>query len=130
MAICQTEEAWKAHPQGSHMSQLPIVNVEKATTTSNGRQHRATDHTSPNHISCPSFLRQNPALPLSGLKVIALTHAIAGPGISRTLAEHSASVLQVTFTHGFEHSFIYTYTNLGTASTRLNLHKDSDRARL
>jgi crotonobetainyl-CoA:carnitine CoA-transferase CaiB-like acyl-CoA transferase len=46
------------------------------------------------------------------------------------LAEHGASVLQIMFTHGFERSFVYTYANLGTASSRLNLHKPSDRERL
>jgi hypothetical protein len=34
------------------------------------------------------------------------------------------------YTHGFEHSFVYTYANLGTASSRLNLHKEADKQRL
>jgi hypothetical protein len=130
MAICQTEEGWKAHEQGSHMSKLPIVNVERVTNTSNVQHQHSANRVSSSETFYPSFLPSNPARPLSGLKVIALTHAIAGPGIGRTLAEHGASVLQVMFTHGFEHSFVYTYANLGTASTRLNLHKESDRSRL
>ncbi|OAP63381.1 hypothetical protein AYL99_02608 [Fonsecaea erecta] len=34
------------------------------------------------------------------------------------------------FTHGYEHSFVYTYANLGTAFSHLNLHKPADRERL
>ena len=48
----------------------------------------------------------------------------------RTLAEHGASVLQVIYTHGYEHSLVYTYANLGTASTRLNFNKAADRRRM
>jgi len=59
-----------------------------------------------------------------------MTHAIAGPSCGRTLAEHGASVLQVMYTHGYEHAFVYNSANLGTASSRLNLHKEADKERL
>ena len=87
----------------------------------------------PSDISTPSTwssLQLHPKQPLSGLKVLCVTHATAGLSAGRTLAEHGASVLQVMFTHGFEHSFVYTYANLGSASMRLNLHKAADRKRL
>lgn len=95
------------------MSTLPIVPIKHISTN-----------------TTPKVLSPNPKRPLEGLKVICATHAIAGPTIGRTLAEHGASVLQVMFTHGFEHNFVYTYANLGTASTRLNFHKESDRGRM
>ncbi|KUL82854.1 hypothetical protein ZTR_09209 [Talaromyces verruculosus] len=117
MAICQTEEDWKTHAHGSHMATLPIVPVQQYKSSNSSTQS-------------PYFPSSVPDRPLSGLKVLAVTHAIAGPSTGRTLAEHGASVLQVMFTHGFEHAFVYTYANLGTASTRLNLHKNSDRQRL
>ncbi|KAF3407124.1 Acetyl-CoA:oxalate CoA-transferase [Talaromyces pinophilus] len=121
MAICQSEVGWTNHPQGSHMAKLPIVPVEEwAGDNNDAHRPRALDLDFP----------RNPSRPLSGLKVIAITHAIAGPATGRTLAEHGASVLQVMFTHGFEHAFVYTYANLGTASTRLNLNRESDRTRL
>ncbi|GFF31192.1 caiB/baiF CoA-transferase family protein DDB_G0269880 [Aspergillus udagawae] len=121
MAICQSEVAWTNHPQGSHMAKLPIVPV-KEWAGANHDTHRPRP--------AQPGLPRNPSRPLSGLKVIAITHAIAGPATGRTLAEHGASVLQVMFTHGFEHAFVYTYANLGTASTRLNLNRESDRDRL
>lgn len=122
MAICQPEKAWASHPQGSHMAKLPIVPVSESV----GDTIDNTHHLGSSRPNLPS----NSSRPLSGLKVIAITHAIAGPATGRTLAEHGASVLQVIFTHGFEHAFVYTYANLGTASTRLNLNRESARSRL
>lgn len=121
MAICRTEDEWAAHPHGAVMAKLPWVPVQRLAPID--------EFPTPPSIS---WCRQQPAppRPLSGLKVLCVTHAIAGPSTGRTLAEHGASVLQVMFTHGFEHSFVYTYANLGTASTRLNLHKEADRERL
>ncbi|KAF2762065.1 CoA-transferase family III [Pseudovirgaria hyperparasitica] len=119
MAICQTEESWSSHPQGSHLAQLPWVPTEPAKSLQ------------PITENIPwSYLPDSCHRPLSGIKVLCLTHAIAGPSAGRTLAEHGASVLQIMFTHGFEHPFVYTYANLGTASSRLNLHRGSDVSRL
>jgi CoA-transferase family III len=113
VAIVKSEEEWQATPHGSIMSSLPIVNTRYVPTS-----------------APPKPFPPNPKRPLEGLKVLCATHAIAGPTVGRTLAEHGASVLQVMFTHGFEHNFVYTYANLGTASTRLNFHKESDKARM
>lgn len=113
MAIVQSPSDWATHPHGSIMSSLPIVNVKHIPTS-----------------APPLVLSPNPKRPLEGLKVLCATHAIAGPTIGRTLAEHGASVLQIMFTHGFEHNFVYTYANLGTASTRLNFHKQADKERM
>jgi hypothetical protein len=113
LAVVRREADWKTHPQGSVMSSRPIAPVRRIATS-----------------APPRILSLNPKRPLEGLKVLCATHAIAGPCVGRTLGEHGASVLQVMFTHGFEHNFVYTYANLGTASTRLNFHKDGDRLRM
>jgi hypothetical protein len=113
MAIVQSEEEWRKSAHGNHMASLPIVNAQHV----------------PNP-SPPKSLSFNQSRPLEGIKVLCATHAIAGSCVGRTLAEQGASVLQVMFTHSFEHNFVYTYSNLGTASTRLNSHKESDKARL
>lgn len=112
MAIVQTEEPWQATEQGRHLASLPIVPVQKIIS------------------SPPKLLSTNPKRPLEGLKVLCCTHAIAGPSSGRTLAEYGASVLQVMYTHGFEHQFVYTYANLGCASTRLDFNKEGDYAHL
>ncbi len=98
--------------QGKHLAQQPIVPVVKATAAPIKPLHA------------------NPSRPLEGVKVLCMTHAIAGPSAGRTLAEHGASVLQIMYTHGFEHNFVYTYANLGCSSSRLNLHKEQDRQHL
>ncbi|KAF2665907.1 CoA-transferase family III [Microthyrium microscopicum] len=113
MAIVSSATEWAAHPQGAHLSKLPIAPIDRISTP-----------------APPLLLSPNPKRPLEGVKVLCLTHAIAGPSAGRTLAEHGASVLQLMSTHGHEHAFVYTYANLGTASTRLNLHKLADRERV
>jgi len=107
-AIIHSEEFWEQTEQGQFLFSLPIVPVRKAITS-------------------PSKpLPTNPNLPLEGLKVLCVTHAIAGPSSGRTLAEYGASVLQIMYTHGFEHPFVYTYANLGCASSRLNFNREGD----
>lgn len=128
MAICRTEKEWAAHPHGAVMAKLPWVPVQRLPHIGRSAANDDTFSTPPSVSWC--LHQPAPPRPLSGLKVLCVTHAIAGPSTGRTLAEHGASVLQVMFTHGFEHSFVYTYANLGTASTRLNLNKDADRERL
>jgi len=113
IAIVLDEDEWLASEHGKHMQTLPIVPVKKV------------GHAPPKPF--PSGL---PKRPLEGLKILCLTHAIAGPSSGRTLAEHGATVLQIMFTHGFEHHFVYTNANLGCASARMSLHKEADRARL
>lgn len=108
-AIIQSPETWGATEQGNHLADLPIVPIEKVTSAP------------------PKPLSPSPKRPLEGLKVLCLTHAIAGPSSGRTLAEHGASVLQIVYTHGYEHPFVYTYANLGCASSRLDLNKPGDR---
>lgn len=109
MAVVQSEETWAATEHGQHMAKLPIVPVEKRTDAP------------------PKPLSKNPSRPLEGVKVLCCTHAIAGPSSGRTLAEHGASVLQIMFTHGYEHPSVYVGANLGCASARLNFHKQEDR---
>lgn len=112
LAVVRSESEWLATPPGDYLSKLPSVPTRKATDTA------------------PVLLSKTPRRPLEGLKVLCMTHAIAGPSAGRTLAEHGASVLQIMYTHGFEHQFVYTYANLGCASSRLNLHKAQDRSHL
>ena len=109
MAIVQGEEEWATSPQGKFLAALPIVPVQRI-----------------GNAPPKPWPSTKPTRPLQGLKVLCATHAIAGPSSGRTLAEHGASVLQIMFTHGFEHNFVYDSANLGCASARLNFHKSAD----
>jgi hypothetical protein len=113
MAIVYSEEEWAGSPHGKVLKRLPVVPVKRV-----GNQ------------SPKPWPSAAPSRPLEGLKVLCVTHAIAGPSAGRTLAEHGASVLQIMFTHGFEHSFVYDSANLGCASARLNFHKIADIDRM
>lgn len=65
--------------------------------------------------------------PLSGVKVLMCTHAIAEPSAGRVLAEYGADRLQVFRPRvGFEHEFIYNEANTGCRSTQLDLGDESD----
>ena len=51
--------------------------------------------------------------PFDGIHVLSFTHAVAGPTVGRTLAEHGADVLCATRPNDFEHEFIYVEANVG-----------------
>ena len=76
-------EEWAAHPQGKHLADKPLVEIIKIGDSD------------PEPFT-PA------ARPLSGLRVLAATHVIAGNVMARTLAEHGAEVLQIAHPEEFE----------------------------
>jgi hypothetical protein len=75
-AVIRTAEEWRAHPQGRLLASRPVVEITKIGE------------------SAPEAFRPGPR-PLSGLRVLDLTHVIAGPVVARTMAEQGADVLNV-----------------------------------
>ena len=61
------------------------------------------------------------ARPFDGVRVLSFTHAVAGPAVGRTLAEHGADVLGATRPNDYEHEFIYAEANPGSRSVYLDL---------
>ena len=59
--------------------------------------------------------------PFAGVRVLSFTHAVAGPVVGRTLAEHGADELCATRPNDYEHEFIYAEANVGSRSTYLDL---------
>lgn len=82
-AIVRTPEEWAAHPQGKQLADTPLVEIIKIGD------------------SDPKPFTPAPR-PLSGLRVLAATHVIAGNVMARTLAEHGAEVLQLAHPQEFE----------------------------
>jgi CoA-transferase family III len=82
-AIVRTPEEWAAHPQGQQLADKPLVEIIKIGDSD------------PEPFT-PA------ARPLSGLRVLAATHVIAGNVMARTLAEHGAEVLQIAHREEFE----------------------------
>ena len=83
-ALIRTAEEWANHPQGKDLAEKPVVEIVKIGDSD------------PEPFT-PA------ARPLSGLRVLAATHVIAGNVMARTLAEHGAEVLQIAHPEEFEH---------------------------
>ena len=106
IVMARTPEEWAAHPQGQYLAAEPVIAVRK--------------------------IGESEPIPFSPrgrifdqIKVLSLTHAIAGPVVGRTLAEHGANVLCVN-DDDFEHEWVYDDANVGQRSTRLDLNVAED----
>jgi crotonobetainyl-CoA:carnitine CoA-transferase CaiB-like acyl-CoA transferase len=69
------------------------------------------------------------ARPFDGVRVLSFTHAVAGPTVGRTLAEHGADVLCATRPNDYEHEFIYAEANVGARSAYIDLARPAGRDR-
>ena len=77
-----------------------------------------------------SSLPSSPRRPLAGLKVVDLTRVIAGPTITRGLAELGASVMRVTSPHVADWPRAFHELNWGKWNTYLHLKDESDKNKL
>ncbi|SKR49231.1 CoA transferase [Mycobacteroides abscessus] len=111
-AMCRTPEEWYAHPQGQYLAQTPMIEIVKIGDSD---------------PELPSLT--NPDRPLSGIKVAAMTHVIAGPVVGRVLAEQGAQVLDLS-NPAVEYSALVEDCHLGARSTwsDLNQQKYRDQA--
>jgi crotonobetainyl-CoA:carnitine CoA-transferase CaiB-like acyl-CoA transferase len=109
--IARTPQEWLSHPQGALLARTPVIEIEKV----------ADDEPRPFGAG---------AQPLSGIRALSFTHAVAGPTVGRTLAEHGADVLNATFPNHFEHDFVYNEANVGSRSANLDLRIDAQRQRV
>lgn len=80
----------------------------------------------PDHGSLPS----SPSRPLAGLKVVDLTRVIAGPTITRSLAELGASVMRVTSSQLVDFTSVFRDLNWGKWNCFLHLKDEADKKQL
>lgn len=109
LCVARTPAEWLAHPQGALLATQPVIGLERigdAPPRDLGPAQRAFE----------------------GVRVLSFTHAIAGPTVGRSLAEHGADVLCATRPMDYEHDFIYAEANIGSRSANLDLTKDKGRA--
>jgi len=76
-AILRTRDEWSRHPQGDYLAGTPPVSIQQIGSA--GRKP----------------LPPAKARPLEGVRVLCLTHVIAGPLVGRCLGEHGADVIEL-----------------------------------
>jgi len=101
-AMCRSREEWAQHPQGQFLAARPLVEIEKIGD-SEPEPFGPADR------------------PLSGIRVLSVTHVIAGNVVTRTLAEQGAEGLHVDHPMEFEHEIFTVAETVGQRSTWLDL---------
>jgi crotonobetainyl-CoA:carnitine CoA-transferase CaiB-like acyl-CoA transferase len=112
LPLCVVREPleWLAHPQGALLASQPVIGIERvgdAPARDFGPAQR----------------------PFDGVRVLSFTHAVAGPAVGRTLAEHGADVLGATRPNDYEHEFIYAEADAGSRSAYVDLGNPAGQAR-
>jgi crotonobetainyl-CoA:carnitine CoA-transferase CaiB-like acyl-CoA transferase len=102
---------WAAHPQGSAVASLPLVDLAPI-----GEAPKRT-----------LFYSDRP---LGGIRILELTHVLAGPVAGRVLAAHGADVLHVGAAHLPRVEALVRDTGQGKRSAFVALDTEGGRARL
>ncbi len=100
--VIREPREWLAHPQGALLASQPVIGLERIGDAP-PRDFGPADR------------------PFDGIRVLSFTHAVAGPVVGRTLAEHGADVLGATRPNDYEHEFIYAEANVGSRSAYVDL---------
>jgi crotonobetainyl-CoA:carnitine CoA-transferase CaiB-like acyl-CoA transferase len=111
VCIVRSPAEWLAHEQGALLAGRAVIGLERigdAPVRDFGPAER----------------------PFDGIRVLSFTHAVAGPTVGRTLAEHGADVLCATRPNDYEHEFIYAEANVGSRSAYLDLDSPTGRDRV
>ena len=110
-AIARTQEEWLAHPQGKYLASRTPIEVNKIGES--------------DAEPLPPANR-----PLEGLKVVDMGHVLAGPIVSRCLAEQGAEVIHVSAPHMPDPNHIIVDTAFGKRTAFVDLRIAEDREKL
>lgn len=108
-AMVRTPTEWNALQQGKILAGQPVIQIDKIGN-------------SPPEPFGPA------ERPLSGLRVLDLTHVLAGPALTRTLAEQGADVLHISSPTLPRSIGITLETGSGKRSAYLDLNRPEDSA--
>ncbi|HTN60316.1 MAG TPA: CoA transferase, partial [Devosia sp.] len=106
-AIARTREEWLSSPQGRHLATRVPVEIERIGES--------------DPIPLPPAER-----PLSGIRVVDMGHVLAGPVVSRQLAEQGAEVIHVSAPHQPDPTHIVVDTGFGKRSAFVDLGIEDD----
>lgn len=109
--IVRQPEEWLAHPQGRLLAASPGVSVEKIGDT-------------------PPMPLGPADRPLDGLRILDVSHVIAGPAVGRLLAEQGGDVLHVVKPSEQETIPVHIDSGFGKRSAFLDLGREDSVARL
>lgn len=109
--IARTRDEWLAHPQGRHLQTRIPVEIETIAPSDAEPLKPA-------------------ARPLAGLRVVDMGHVLAGPVVSRVLAEQGADVLHVSAPHIPDPNHVVVDTGFGKRTAFADLRIAADRERL
>lgn len=110
-AIARTREEWLQSPQGRHLASRVPVEIEVIGE------------------SAPEPFK--PAeRPLSGLRIVDMGHVLAGPVVSRQLAEQGAEVIHISAPHQPDPTHIVVDTGFGKRSAYADLDRPAELAQL
>lgn len=123
-AMVRSEAEWRNHPQGRWLAARPVVEIESIGASRPEPLAPLTTLATPTTLT-PSALR-----PLSGLRVLDLSHVICGPMIGRYLAEQGADVLQAVPPHHPDPAIVTLDTGWGKRIAVADFRAPADAARL
>ncbi|HEY2753583.1 CoA transferase [Phenylobacterium sp.] len=109
MGVHRTAAEWAQQPEGMHLATRPVIDIVKIGD------------------GPPVPFKPQPSQPLSGVKVLSLTHVIAGSTAARTLAENGADVLHIARDQAFEHEAIVIDVNVGMRSSFVDLRNPAQK---
>ncbi|WP_326833829.1 CoA transferase [Amycolatopsis rhabdoformis] len=110
-AVMRSREEWLAHPQGQAVAGLPIAEIRQVG-------------------EAPKNTLFDSDRPLGGVRVLELTHVLAGPVAGRVLAAHGANVLHVGAAHLPRIPALTMDTGQGKRSAFVALDTEGGRAKL
>jgi crotonobetainyl-CoA:carnitine CoA-transferase CaiB-like acyl-CoA transferase len=110
-ALARTREEWLAHPQGRHLASCAPIEITRMRDSD-------AEPFSP------------ASRPLEGVKVVDMGHVLAGPVVSRTLAEQGAEVIHVSAPHIPDPTHVIVDTAFGKRTAFVDLRSAEDRAQL
>ncbi|KAJ0363044.1 hypothetical protein COL26b_013105 [Colletotrichum chrysophilum] len=118
--IAWSSQEYFASEQGKAVAHVGLYEIANA----NDASHTGTWWPENDHL--PS----SPQRPLAGLKVVDLSRIIAGPAVSRGLAELGASVMRVTSPYVTDMSVLHQDLNWGKWNCHLDLNNEADKEKL